>query len=664
MKLLQIKLILIVLVYLNGCAVFSNLHTDAELLRQQGMLDVAHIQGYQFGHGVGLTQQEAIDAALSELGQTVFVQVRSEISSLRQAAIKEEGKTPDYTSYFAASSHSFSNVEISGHSIDARIPARSGWYVRVKISQEDVVKLRQELQRTAPLIAYLEVLATQNTLHPGRQLKFAVRGLQEAQRLGVDDQRITGSDYGGLSYAAYFNMQIQAAINLLLPLPYIEDNQVRVALINKQNFAPIAGVWLAVGEQQVVTDKNGITAAVDLSILSQMDSFAILALGDQNALTATNISLDTLLIEQINLADITNPETTTVFVHLDPADAHVELNGYTQTVPTFFNVPAAKPVTLTVHESDQYQEKNYTLRTQGRRYVYVTDTLIERKYGQLTLDFVRPDNNFVISVQNQKGEDLAIGNSIDEAIEIGRYSVQINHVTNPEAYQTVTDGPILVRENQQVQRSYQRPLHRRPWTRGTAFMLNYGFGSKLGDDYLLPTAQATETKMQDFKQLNCSGGCPGQDFHLRKVSHIDLQALKLFSTASFLLSGTLGITEAEFKLDNQQEISLQGFGAGIGAGFWTSKLGSLSWISANYKAEYLHWDDKHRAVQQQNMDAYVLNTYPYVEVGILLGVVAAGIRVPDPNIAAPEFFIGLGKANIESGYKHAEAASATRGLHY
>lgn len=284
---------------------------------------------------------------------------------------------------------SFSNVELSGHSVDERKQARDGWYVRVRISQEDIVRLRQELQRTAPLIAYLEVLLDENELHPGRQLKFAIRGLKEAQRIGVADQRITGHSFGGLSYSAYFNMQIQDAINLMLPLPYVENNQVRVALIHKHTFAPIAGIWLSVGGQAVITDKNGITTPVALSAIQARNttatnspsSFALHALGDRDAFANSSLGLDSLLVEQVDLADILNPEITTVFVHLHPADATVTLNRYTQTAPTFFNLSSGVPAVLVVEESNQYQKKEYEIKTAGRRYAYITDTLIERKYG-------------------------------------------------------------------------------------------------------------------------------------------------------------------------------------------------------------------------------------------------------------------------------------------
>lgn len=641
---------------------FANLQTEAELLRQQGVMEVSQIKGFQFGHGVGLTEQEALDSALSEIGQTVYVQVRSEISSIQQTAIKEEGKTPDYTSHFAASTHSFSNIELSGHIIHARVQARDGWYVRVKISQENIVKLRQELQRTAPLIAYLEILLEKNELHPGRQLKYAVRGLKEAKRIGMADQRIAGHSYGGLSYAAYFKMQIQDAVNLMLPLPYMEENQLRVTLIHKQTFAPIAGIWLLVGGQKVVTDKNGLSSPISLPIKST--SITLLALGDQDALEGSSLSIDTLLVDQIELAEITNPETTTVFVHLHPADIEVTLNKYTQTTPTFFNVPSGEPVTLIVEESNQYQSRHYSIKTLGRRYTYLTDTLIERKYGQLTLDFMRPDNNFIIRVENQRGNNIAATSRFDEEVEIGNYSVQISHITRPDDYQSVTDSPILVRENQHVRRSYQKPLNRQPWKKGTAYLLNYGFGSKLGDTYLLPTVNDTETEMIDFKESSCSGGCPGQSFHLKKVNHIDLQAFKLFNTASLAVSGSIGVSIAEFELDKKHEINLWGVGTSIGAGFWTSKLGSLSWVTANYKAEYMHWDDKNNILEQNKMDSYVLNTYPYLEAGTLLGFVSVGVRVPNPNIVAPEFFIGLGLETIQSGYKHSKTIAASRGLHY
>ena len=322
------------------------------------------------------------------------------------------------------------------------------------------------------------------------------------------------------------------------------------------------------------------------------------------------------------------------------------------------------PAVLVVEESNQYQKKEYEIKTAGRRYAYITDTLIERKYGQLTLELGRSDNDFIINLENQRGKVIASGNSFDEAVEIGNYTIKLSHRESPEEYQTITDAPLLVRENQHVRRSYQTPLYRQPWKSGKAYMLNYGFGAKLGDEYLLPTANDTETRMADFKIPGCSGGCPGQSFHLQDFTHIDLQAFKLFSPGSLMVSGSIGISTADFKVDKRHEISLWGVGSSVGAGFWTSQLGNMSWISANYKAEYMHWDDSGSIIQQMNMDSYMLNTYPYLEAGILLGVISAGIRIPDPAMAAPEFFIGFGGETIKSGYKHSAATQASKGVHY
>lgn len=224
-----------ILLLLSACASTQKANlADTYALRDQGIQEVSTELGYEFGHGVGPTEQDAASSALQELGQTIFVQVRTEIEHIQRSTLRDEGLEHTYESSDDLNIHSqaFSNVEISGHRFDVRQRASDGWYVRARLSRERAVELREELRRVAPLLAYLELLRSTEGAYPGRQLKHALEGLAEADRLGMSDERISSQDFGGISFGAYFRSEINAAMDDLKLLPYMEGNRARFALIH------------------------------------------------------------------------------------------------------------------------------------------------------------------------------------------------------------------------------------------------------------------------------------------------------------------------------------------------------------------------------------------------------------------------------------------------
>jgi|GEM_PF-6782040 len=694
----------LLVVFLSACASQKAMEgVGVDTLRDQGMQEVNNETDFEFGHGVGSTEEDAQNAALLELGLTIFVQVRSEVDHIHRSTLRDEGDDSSYVSQedLNVQTQSFSNVEISGHRVDVREQAQDGWYVRVRLSTEEANRLRNEIRRMAPLLAYLELLSNSSDAFPGRNLKYAVQGLAEAERLQMSDDRITGQKYAGISYGAYFKTRIDQAIRHLRVLPYMEGKQARLALIHRDTYAPVAGIWLQAGDKMLVTDSEGRTEPFSIPqtsrlvrekvepaetsvadklmgvfsskepepeykerrVYSVVRRFDVLALGVQETKEQALVTDASLLLQRVDTNQLKNPSRTQIYVHLVPENALISVNGDERHAPAHFEVPVGKKAILKIFQDSSYRGQERTLKTAGRGYIYFTQTLVERKYGHLMLNYKQPDSDFFITVFNSQGDALTTSQAINQQVEVGSYQVRLKHAEDTGNYQVITDEPLVVHEGREVSRTYNQPRYREPWVHGYIWGFTYGFASEPGSAYNLPTGYGTEMSFTDFDGVaGCGGQCPGDEFTFDKAGHFGIHWTQFFNRASFALNTNVGFKTLKFKDIEGEEQTLSGISASVGGGFWTSKIASASWVTANYRLEHLTWSDKEE-MSMQGLDG-VNNGYPYLELGMQIAGLTLGARIPDPSYASPEIFVGLGFLEGDSGYRYSQTEKAREGIHY
>lgn len=696
----------LLLLTLSGCAILPGGGVDVDMLRQQGIESVADERDYEFGHGVGNTEQEAMEAAQQELGQTVFIQVHTEINNIRRTTLSEEGINRNFSSssQLDITSRSFSDVELAGRKVDARQRGRDGWYVRVRMTREEVQKLRQEIQRRAPLIAYLELLQDTDTTYPGRRFKHAIRGLAEAERLSLTDQRIMGQSYGGVSYAAFFKQQLAAAMSQMQVLPLYENNRVRLALIDRQTYAPISGVWLQAGDRHLVTDSKGLTEpfsipqthrkvrevvnqeepagvasrllsrlsgsnnepqVVERTVLSEAAYFDVLALGDHDSLTQTALGKEELLLLRVTTETLKKPTSTLVYVHSIPDKALISLGNDERSTPALFEVPSSQDLTFQVYETTEFRGRRLSVKTSGRGYIYISETLVERHYGQLELAFNRPGDDYAMTLFDRQGQVVGSGSQLNQPVEVGSYTLQLHNTKDSDAYQSLIDESIRVHRDQVFSRHYARPVYRERWIKGLLAQLDVSFGNRPGDKYMIPTAGSKTTFATLEGAEDCGGTCSGLKFDYKNEFSLSFKTLHLADRMSLAYGGSLGLRNIMFKVDQHDDQYLFGFTGSLGAGFWTSRIGSASWITANYGFNRLEWSDRDGVLKKTGIERSVTNAYPFLEMGInFFEGVTLGLRVPDPAYGSPELFIGFGALELESGYHLSEQLDAKAGIHY
>lgn len=672
----------LILGFLSGCSMLGTSPNSYDLM-QEGMSEAAQ-SGRVYGHGTGETEALARQAALQDLGQGVFVQVRSQMEDIRTSSLRLEGqqRVQQESSDFTASSVVYSNVELEGARVEVRQRGSDGWYVRMSMEEAMMDRLRQEVNRSAGLLAYLEILRTTDTQFPGRRLRYALQGLAEAERIEMTQNRIRGEGYHNQTYGAYFEQQIRSAMRQLMILPEIEGQQVRFILLDQQSLEPQPGIAIQINNQQLQTNSQGVTGRISLRQLGQR--FSPIVLGFRESLGATGLDREVLTLGEWAVRDLTHPSETLIYVRSVPTGATVSLNGYTaRTTPALFRVEPSKEYELRFHATDDYAERQIRVSAQGA-YRYISEVLQQRHYGEVALEVSAGGvlglgaSGFVYDLRHNGSALVSERSSpLHQRADIGEYEVEIYHANRREDYQVLRDR-FTLHENTRIERRYRAPIYRQPFAHGRALTLSIGYGAELGDEFMVPGFDDEEMRYGDFREM--SGRLDDEDGEYRFESNqsvsVRLNSYRFYDRMSFVLAGSIGARMLNFDVtrmdpetcttwracpSSPDDARLNGYGGSLGAGFWTSKFGQASYITANMAFEHNTWISS-KAVPLNARS--VTNTYPFIELGVQGQLYGLGARVMLGDMGGSEVFISLGSTRVQTGYRHSRSVRAQAGQHY
>ncbi|MCG5527515.1 MULTISPECIES: hypothetical protein [Halorhodospira] len=642
----------------GGCAWLGDRHPDAAELREQGR--AAAEPGYTYGHGTGETPEEARQSALYEIAGEVVTAVRGEQREVfrslqRRGEVAGDEVERDTELELTATVASVSHVALEGASVVAEQRVAEGWYVRVRLPDGRMDRLRAQARRNAPAMAQFELTEAVPEDRPGQRFARAARGHQTVVRTGVGDERLYSPRLGETTFAAYFEETAREAAAQLQVIPVVTDGEVRFVAVDRHSLRPQPNLKLRIGGMTLLTDDNGRTAARSLRGLGGEIRVQVLGAPDQPAgLPAQFCCLVALQPEA--WADA---EQATLYLHTQPAGAVVRIDGRDYVTPARVPVRPGQRYRIRVLDTAEYRGETATVEVGERSpAAYFSARLTERQYGHL--DLRAAGRHSVIRLDSHDHQEPG---AIRRPAEAGAYTVRVTR-DDPD-YQDVVDELVL-RPDQRIERRYKEPRYRHPYHYGWRWGVSVGsLGGEPYDSYRLPGSDGGVdysdrpdgfdglTRVERDGELNVHFGVQGQYF-----------ADRLPVTAS----GSLGLRSVSYRVEDvagqRADVDLDTVQLTIGAGLWRP-LGEtgVGWLTANQAWERSRWDDDESAVPMPGGRSS--NRYPFLELGGQWGpwLVSARIAAGGEGLR-PLLLVGLGGTAMERGYRLPAEVEARPGTHF
>lgn len=650
-------MVVLALISTSGCSLFYghkpfSHDVKAEFAEQAN-------SAFAYGEGTASTEQEAWHAARRELAEQVSIHIYSEVKSAQRVINRENShqivREEDFSNFVS----SYSQVQLDGVSKDASVATREGWYVRAKISREQLHDARQRMTRQAPALAYVHLMSSGDEHLPGLQMRYALHGLQAAHQQGIlhETFNAAGTDKN-ITFRAFFTQAIEQSRDQLLLLPIRQGDTVKFALLHKTTYTPQSGFVIRVDQRYLQTDESGHTAALKLADLN--NEFTPLLSGYR--LEADEPAPDQHLLELMTFekSRIEEPHRSRIYVASIPAGSLITLKQDARIIdegpaPIVFDV-APNLNNLSIHAkaaAENYRIAIEPIANQKSPNYFVNMRLIEKRMGMVDLNVAGSYN--VITLKSGKGDIIEQQkNRIRLPVEAGHYSITVFDREDKD-YQIVQDE-FSVQQNETVSRVYKHPIYRAPYINGHMFDLNFGFGGDLDDNFKIQSKNA-DSNYGDFSTTHNLNG--------NSSMHLQLRSMELFNTGSLATNISLDYRNYRFETaSSQQELTLNGLGISAGLGFWTSKLlGEVAWLTANYNYSFYSWDSNILHTDVQQLKDFSLG-YPFIEMGIRFEVFGLGVRLSDPELAAPVLFLSIGSTTLNRGYRYDDKVKARQGEHY
>lgn len=614
--------------------------------------------GYVYGHGVGDSREEAREAALREIAQSVLTRVVSdERTAIRR--LDPAGEADAERSY-ERSARSFTRMSLEDVSVEHAESIGGEWYVRARISQQRAERLREDHRRQARSYALFEDVMAVPEAEAGRALMLALAGLQAAREDGVAGDSLLVEDRL-TTFESFFERRIERARSRIRMIGTREGDMVYFTFLEQGSYRPVRDLAVHAGEHRFRTDEQGRSPRFPEDNLPRRLSFQV----DVATMTVERGDLELegrdLILGEYEIEPAGTVGDVRLWLGAGAEEAHVRVNGTYVPVPGFINVsPGSVRVELEAGPDHRDEQHDLEIPENAAHYhLYLAPQA--RQTGRLELQ-ARGDAELAIT--GPAGLQEA-GPEFRGTVEKGRYEVEIQRPGNGD-YQIVRDE-FFLEEDQNFEREYATPLSRRPWSRTWYAAIAMTVSTFPESGYEIPWeggGESISSINRNNPQLNLREG-NGED----SSSGFGISYLRLHSGLNFGWRTALQRMSYPVRYDDpdtgfSRSNEIHGWGLQGAAGFWWRPLGgdhrARAWVFGGRNYERTQWDDSPSGLDASGTR---VNQHNFVEAGFMGRSYGMSGRIYEGGDVW-QLSLTIGLSSTESGYRRQAEVEARSGQHY
>lgn len=627
-------------------------------LLHAGQAEVAGRDGMVYGHGTGETEPGAYQEALRDVAEQLLLAVRGQTEWQ-----VSQGDRRGASQKARLATRTYINVELQGVRRDAVRHRDGAVYVRVALTEREMVRLRRLAVRKAPALAVASRLKRIPSEELVARYRQAVAGLESAERRGVLDERLA-TEAGPMTFRDYFSERARGALERMRVVVGQHGDHWRVAVFQRETLAPVAGLPIQVQGMATRTDGSGRARVANrggppVTIRTQAGA----ASGAPGHLAT------------VREADLSR-EWAPLFVHTEPGSVPVRITGGGRperqfTTPARIKAVPGGEFTLRMGPLPEHAAVSETVaapeRTTG---VYRTVTLPERRTGRIRLRVEGGDA--LIRLIGPKGRHEGVGELALAHADTGSYRVRI--VRRPVAEHQTLEDQFFLEEGQTVERVYQEPVNRDFTRNGLTMGVSlWQVGMSPGPDLTFAdggTYQELEERARLKRPHDDSVGMEGPNIDLRLFADtLNVMVHADYGNATQEYTAEWETTDGEVLRRDAGRLKVERLS--LGGGFYKASrdMTTMGWISGGMTWKRVRWDD----IQTLNGDfrrqpdlpeGTRLNREAFVEVGARMWFVHAYYRHNLDNRITSHFEVGLHIPWFQTDYRYSAEKQAQQGRDY
>lgn len=639
-------LVLILMISLAGCTFFqpkkspqvfqaANSEKLNDLLNR--LKQDSTYQSYTMEIASGQNEAQAIRQARLKLAEQIIVDVQSSTLVGQSRVMNEtQGQTLVQTQRQTQNMASaFTSVELEDAQTLDRGLVDGLNYAIVGVKSDATERMRQAARKRLSSLALVNQIGQTQVL--SQRLSLAGKGLQEAERMGVMDDRVVVAEMpDNVTFGRYFDYVIQQSIEQLSVAIEKGKDFVRITVFDRQSLKPVsAGMALKVNDKVLRTSSDGSVVLDSITERASLD----LVLADK-----------TYPLERFSI----NRAHSKLYLFTEPAGFVAEVyenNELLQTVSTpqvlnmVFTNTKHNIYKVKFHAKGDYPAFESYLDVHEGYDVFINKTFAAKTYGHLALGLKSgflSSNDFHYDLKDAHYQTLTENakEDFERRVAVGRYELEVRHDSQDQKYQIVEDT-ILVQQDQVEKRRYYPPIDREYSRDGSGLMLGLRFGRT-------PTDSAQINSTDPLNLPNFSGGF---EYYAGYEKY----------WTNWLIGGDLSL----YGLSTKDEVndSGSGFGLSVYGGMYFGDTQEFGFLNLGYSK--LTVDGEYRSGYLSTEHYEIDLSSPFAELGYDFG---NGFRLSyryfPSDIATGQLALTLSGSLIGQRYKYPARVKAREGEHY
>ena len=639
-------LVLIVMFSLAGCTLLQPKKASpvSQVVSPEKLNDLLNrlrqdptYQSYTMEIASGQNEAQAIRQARLKLAEQIIVDVQSSTLVGQSRVMTEiEGQTLVQTQRQTQNMASaFTSVELEDAQTLDRGLVDGLNYAIVGVKSDATERMRQAARKRLSSLALVNQIAQTQDLT--QRLILAEKGMQEAQRMGVMDDRVVVAEMpDNVTFGRYFDFVIQQSIEQLSVAIEKGKDFVRITLFDRQSLKPVnAGLALKVNDDILRTSSDGSVVLDSITERASLD----LMLADK-----------AYPLERFSI----NRAHSKLYLFTEPAGFVAEVyenNELLQTVTTpqvlnmVFTNTKHNIYKVKFHANGDYPAFESYLDAHEGYDVFINKTFAAKTYGRLALGLKSgflSSMDFHYNLKDAHYQVLAerAKDDIERRMAVGRYELEVRHDSEDEKYQIVEDT-IVIQQDQVEKRRYYPPIDREYSRDGSGLMLGLRFGRTPND-----SAQIKSTDPSSLPNFSS-----GFEYYAGYEKY----------WTNWLIGGDLSL----YGLSTKEEVndSGSGFGMSVYGGMYFGDTQEFGFLNLGYSK--LTVDGEYRSGYWSTERYEIDLSSPFAEVGYDFG---NGFRLSYRHFASEassgQLALTLSGSLIGQRYKYPARVKAREGEHY